>query len=152
MLRRRRLLNFLTALSLLLCVAACVLWARSLFVGDYFVLRDGDFDGCHISIARGDVRLARGSWRGPNGERMFSCPIERIGEYSAIKSIYVPLWTFVIATGTMGVVFWRRSHGQRVPGHCRSCGFDVRATPGRRPECGPERPAVVPSKPEPRAS
>ena len=30
-----RLLNLLTALSLLLCVAACVLWVRSYFASDY---------------------------------------------------------------------------------------------------------------------
>ena len=33
---RRRLLNFLTALSLLLCMAACVLWVRSYFLTDAF--------------------------------------------------------------------------------------------------------------------
>jgi hypothetical protein len=31
---RRRLLNLLTALSLVLCAAVCVLWVRSYFVGD----------------------------------------------------------------------------------------------------------------------
>src|SRR4051794_5023437 len=32
---KRRLLNLLTALSLLMCVAVCVLWARSYLVGDF---------------------------------------------------------------------------------------------------------------------
>jgi hypothetical protein len=32
---KRRLLNLLTLLSLLLCVAACVLWVRSYWVGDF---------------------------------------------------------------------------------------------------------------------
>jgi hypothetical protein len=31
---KRRLLNLLTALSLLLCVAACVLWVRSYWAFD----------------------------------------------------------------------------------------------------------------------
>ena len=33
---RRRLLNLLTALSLLLCVAVCVLWVRSYWVAYHF--------------------------------------------------------------------------------------------------------------------
>ena len=37
----RHLLNLLTALSLLLCVAACVLWVRSYFVGDVLHLPPG---------------------------------------------------------------------------------------------------------------
>ena len=43
----RRLLNFLTALSLLLCVAVSVLWVRSRSVGDYitFTTRNGDGTG-----------------------------------------------------------------------------------------------------------
>ena len=36
---RRRLLNLLTALSLLLCVAVCVLWVRSYAVADQIVIR-----------------------------------------------------------------------------------------------------------------
>jgi hypothetical protein len=36
---RRRLLNFLTVLSLLLCVAVCVLWVRSYGDGDWFIVK-----------------------------------------------------------------------------------------------------------------
>jgi len=38
---RRRLLNLLTALSLLLCVAVCVLWVRSYWIGDRWACHKG---------------------------------------------------------------------------------------------------------------
>jgi hypothetical protein len=57
---RRRLLNLLTSLSLLLCVAACVLWARSYWAADFGgweTLRGGS-DPCW---------LRHGVWSGAGG-------------------------------------------------------------------------------------
>jgi hypothetical protein len=63
----RRALRFirrcLTALSLLLCVAACLLWARSYSVGDGFVWKPADAPPYYRAYAgRGVVRLGSGRY------------------------------------------------------------------------------------------
>lgn len=66
--------------------------------------------------------------------------IVHIGE----TSIAVPLWFVFVITAvlpavsiTRGVRRWRRS---RVPGLCSACGYDLRASPERCPECGAAAP------------
>jgi hypothetical protein len=56
----RRLLNLLTFLSLLLCVAVCVLWVRSYLTWDlYHVRTRGQW--FHVSWAAGNLKA--GTWR-----------------------------------------------------------------------------------------
>jgi hypothetical protein len=52
--------------------------------------------------------------------------------------VIVPQWSLVLLFGvlpTCWLISWRRRqrHG---PGMCRQCGYDMRATPDRCPECG----------------
>jgi hypothetical protein len=68
-----RLLSFLTALSLVLCVAACVLWARSIFVLDTSFRETIEEAGgistitiWGLDIGRGDVLLRQYRQRVPN--------------------------------------------------------------------------------------
>lgn len=54
-----------------------------------------------------------------------------------------PFWVLAVATGVLpgtrlGKVIARRWWQRRNPGLCRRCGYDLRATPERCPECGLE--------------
>ncbi len=50
-------------------------------------------------------------------------------------AVALPFWLLVGGFGVLPIVglFRRR---QTMPGHCRRCGYDLRASPGRCPECG----------------
>jgi hypothetical protein len=59
---------------------------------------------------------------------------------------YVPFWAVGLLIGLPAVLFLRRIHGvaqRRVRGLCPVCGYDVRATPARCPECGSEPAATT---------
>jgi hypothetical protein len=66
------------------------------------------------------------------------------------RAVGVSHWVFVGLFAPLPLVRWR-SYGERArrarlnPRLCRSCGYDLRATPGRCPECG----AVPPAPPLP---
>jgi hypothetical protein len=49
--------------------------------------------------------------------------------------IGLPLWLCAILFGYLGVKGFRRSR-EPLSGHCTVCGYDMRATPHRCPECG----------------
>ncbi len=48
--------------------------------------------------------------------------------------VVIPLWLVFVPCSAGGVVLWRvRRYSS---GRCRTCGYDLRATPDRCPECG----------------
>jgi hypothetical protein len=157
----RRLLNLLTLLSLLLCVTAVAMWLRSYRCQDQAILR---FPNGRILLAwTGEGRV---NWRQGRDDstppphrtvfeqaRLAPGPImlprtfwEHVGFRgyfgpSAI-SVIVPIWLLVAPTATPPVawfyIYSMRPRTRARRGLCLRCGYDLRATPGRCPECGTE--------------
>jgi hypothetical protein len=99
------------------------------------------------------VELARGVWRPGGGFEIHSARLNLPkGDYSdpqarwtweqsapVVRGAAVPYWAvMVLLLALPARVAWRaRRRGRRLGrGQCPACGYDLRATPGRCPECG----------------
>ena len=57
----------------------------------------------------------------------------------ATTVVAAPHWFLCLLAGMPGLVWlWRRGRRKRPSGYCPDCGYDLRATPERCPECGRE--------------
>ena len=166
----RRLITFLSALSLLLCVATVVLWPVS-FAGPVVLERmtatghlyaaagrGGLYLGRYTGLERADAGLRAGRWADDKvdghevtfrayswtygfGERRGGSALTRGGGFG-YTVVRVPLWFAAPVFGVLPAVhgaraalaYKRRRRGRL--GLCPTCGYDLRATPGRCPECG----------------
>ncbi|MDB5328931.1 MAG: hypothetical protein JWP03_82 [Phycisphaerales bacterium] len=191
----RRAFSILSALSLLLCIATCVLWAWSdvrretaiFSIGRILISEEVSHGGFHLEVGLGfperqplcwisgrgttsaefefagwpplgfdavaqwhlfDVygnygeeyplldnrgRVVR--WPNPN----FPGPMLRHGKPFYFCSIgNAPLWLLVLLFGVMpsARTLRRWPRRRRRIGDCAKCGYDLRATPDRCPECG----------------
>jgi hypothetical protein len=86
------------------------------------------------SVARQIAGLVMGTYRSPS---------EVLGSpsfWSSVLVLAVSLWLIVGSHGVVRLVLWARSaagtRGAETPGICAKCGYDLRATPDRCPECG----------------
>ena len=159
----RHLFTLCSAVSVLLCVAVCVLWVRSQFApatvswnasgrNVFAAVNDG-----YILVGVGGPAygpLGAVKYRPVAAERGLFNPHTVVSfagaEYAAARSartgrtewgFAVRYWVLGGGLAALSVVLlapgwrhrrWVRNH----PGHCLACGYDLRASPDRCPECG----------------
>jgi hypothetical protein len=195
---KRRLLNLLTALSLVLCAASVVVWLRGYWRADLLQLSRVEFRGLQMTDESYSVHSARGgvgvSWgytqfpfatradadkargrSGSDGRFHFHASTLYWLQYAggfyqqsgsrlrfgfgarSINSVPPTSGPAVIQRGWQVVLPWpaivpaaaalpaarlglavrRARHRRRLAaGLCPRCGYDLRATPDRCPECG----------------
>jgi hypothetical protein len=162
----RRLIRLLfavcSAASLLMCVTVLALWVRSYWVNDYMCFSGIDGEGAELVVAsvwgsnRGALSVYRVGgpwtttrvvWRSPRATASAG-PLtwwERLGfgyryysdggtitagvPHAVPGALFACLPAFWIARRRR---VWRRARRSL----CQSCGYDLRATPDRCPECG----------------
>jgi hypothetical protein len=148
---KRRLFNLLAAVSLVLCVAAVTLWIRSyrslVSLSDHDRISFTDRDPLWwIIFYPGEAVLCRqtgSDWTGRElrGFRMIGIQFGGMQGRTGDKvwNLRLPCWLLVAATLVLPLLFARRhwTERQRQLGNaCPTCGYDLRATPERCPECG----------------
>ena len=185
---RRRLLNLVTALSVLACAGVAWLWVRSYSTSDLFHAARPRYHGDVTFWVADELRVLNGRatytrtfnssrgakyrasveerWRTEQKSGRFHRsvrpkPPPAIGrggvsfagfhfarsEYrrndgtvcQARHTATIPLWCpLVVAAGlpAFGIVGRYRARWRRQHGRCLACNYDLRATPGRCPECG----------------
>jgi hypothetical protein len=161
----RRLLTLASLLSLVLCLATAALWVRSYWVGDsishvnaysLWSLESslGRIQCWHMRSADGRFE-GSGLWRtsGPPQElaasqNIFPTVKTRLGFAYADSNdgaVSYALWVILIPVLMLGFLAgalpamakaWRRfALPPAAAAPCARCGYDLRATPGRCPEC-----------------
>jgi hypothetical protein len=158
---KRRLVNLLAALSLLLCAAAVVMWAPSrilnratrfwlggehllmvvdLYPRDVIVcfVRGSALRECEMYFCRRTSVPTLDPWN-RNWLGFGTDAYLDQGFRGWERWIAIPYWSILCTTAALPLahlaayVKRRRSHQT---GFCVQCGYDLRATPERCPECG----------------
>jgi hypothetical protein len=164
----RRLFNLATVISLVVCVATCVLWVRSYFIGDILsAMAWRDDRQCAMDAAysiKGVVVVYQ--FTTPPGQvpttmdsrlHWMHQPASQMRSQRMFLPLWIALgdgktpirwqvrfsyWLIFLLTALSPTIWIRRRirvvrRRRRIErGCCASCGYDIRTTPNRCPECG----------------
>ena len=154
--------NIATAISFVLFIALLAIAARSYFARDIFGVQSSPYRAFWIEFPRGSIQFTsrtstraedhRTGWKilppsNPSGVQtvmgfgLFHNPRLFIRDQSGTRWIgmtllVMPLWPWVALAALLPAAWIRRKAKARRPHTCPNCGYDLRATPGRCPECG----------------
>lgn len=156
---RQRLINLSAALSVVACVAAAGMLATNPWLEGSFG-RIGSAQSAYVLAASGTVtayfnrtdagetpRWIGAIWETPAGhapgrfrwERLgFGFGVGGTGGGNRVYAWTIPDWFLIMAFASWPAARWirRRRLARHPPNACRVCGYDLRATPERCPECG----------------
>jgi hypothetical protein len=146
---RLRRFHLWTVTWLLLAAGVLVLWSNSYFeMVEVVYARPGGFTEYRLRSYFGSLRLDTRPWGAyheglrevhwvsvhPSERRHF----ERF--IPTIRPLIVPYWVVFLAVLLIAVIPWawraRRRRRARQRCLCEACGYDLRASPDRCPECG----------------
>jgi hypothetical protein len=156
----RRLLRWsfklCAALSAVLFVGLCALWVRSYWYYDRWLATAPSLGTVTVWSVDARLGLQRcgperfpwvfnlGRWdlehqdRQCGGLHLLDDPTFELG-MGRCPTIRLPHWVVALALGGVPGFWWvavRRSRRARRSGFCAACGYDLRVTPARCPECG----------------
>jgi hypothetical protein len=148
---RRKLFTLAAGVSAVLFVGACVLWVRSWWIDDSVQWRrriDGNtIETWSLQTAAGQVGLSGEQNWAPNlpvGSDLSwaSAAASRVPP-RWVSQGSIPGWHLMVYTGALPLWWAVRSlyptltrRSRRRLGLCIHCGYDLRTTPDRCPECG----------------
>jgi hypothetical protein len=135
------------AVALVLTVVSAILWPRSYYMRDAFGVRLAEQQVVGIISNRGSLSIAyvpenldrRVVWftRRPDD----NLPVGPLGfgwlREGRRTAVSVPHWLVIPITAVVAFAAGSYTLSKLRPfGTCRKCGYDLRATPDRCPECG----------------
>ena len=159
---RRWAFNFVVAVALLLGLAAMAFWVRSRWSTDMVCFTVGPAfvqvcsqDGTLYVEANTDCRpyssgpvfysSTPGTTNPPSlfnwrtlgfGWRTGTITYMGMPPELTSRTVRVPDWFPVVAAGALAVLWFRHRRRRPPPGMCPACGYDLRASQHRCPECG----------------
>jgi len=145
---KRRLFNIVAAVSLLLCVATVGMWIDSYF-NEVALRWSFNLGTAVVGYSRGQIAAVFTTLKAPGSGLYVDRPesldsntnlglrFQLLGfawMWNPFHGALIPCWLIVLLTAIAPFLWLRKP--PTPPGMCAFCGYDLRATPDRCPECG----------------